>query len=125
VEPGKDDGKARQTGADAACDLLSALCGKQAARECAVAHRARRVVSTSLGIMQEQRAGRKRIRAVALAVTLVVVLGLGPLLWLAVDELIAGGHLGDLTCQLTLLACILCPALLAAALVAGWWRSRV
>ena len=78
----------------------------------------------SLGVLKEQKAGRKRIRAVALASILVFLLVLGPLIWWAVDNLIAGEHLGDLASQFSLWVCILCPALLAAAVVAGWLRHR-
>ncbi len=50
----------------------------------------------------------------ALAATLVVLLVLGPLIWWAAENLIAGEHLGDMTSQFSLWVCILCPALLAA-----------
>jgi hypothetical protein len=93
-------------------------------RDRAVAHSTRRVVMASLGVMQDQQALRKRGRSLALAALLVVVLILGPLAWLAVDHFISGGHLGDLTTEFSLWVCILCPALLAAALVAGWLRKR-
>jgi hypothetical protein len=89
-----------------------------------VARSTRRVVMASLGVMQDQQALRKRSRALALAALVVLVLVLGPLAWIAVDHFISGGHLGDLTTEFTLWACILCPALLAAALVAGWLRKR-
>lgn len=105
-------------------DLVTALAGGQAGRERAVAHRTRRVVLASLGVMQEQKAGRQRVRALALAAILLVLLLVGPLVWWAADNLIAGEHLGDLTSQFSLWVCILCPALVAAALVAGWLRHR-
>jgi hypothetical protein len=111
-----------QSAADS--DLLSALAGTQANRECLVAFRTRRVVSASHGLMQEQKAGRKRIKAVALAAILVVVLVLGPLVWCSVDSLIAAEHWSDVTSQFALWVCILCPALVACALVAGWVRNR-
>lgn len=105
-------------------DLLSALTGNQAGRDCQVAWQTRRVVSASHGLMQEQQAGRKRMRAVALAAIVLVVLGLGPLVFWAVDSLIAGEHLSDATSQFALWVCILCPALVASALLAGWVRNR-
>jgi hypothetical protein len=104
-------------------DLVSALTGNQAGRERAVAHRTRRVVMASLGVMQEQKAGRKHSRAVAVAASLLVVLGLGPFFWRVADDLIGGEHISDIATQFSLWVCILCPALLAAALVAGWSRK--
>ena len=105
-------------------DLVSALAGNQTEREGAVAHRTRRVVVASLGVMQEQKAGRKRCRAVALAAMVLVVLVLGPLMWWVTEELIFEGQMGDFGGQFALIVCILCPAILAAALVAGWAHHR-
>jgi hypothetical protein len=105
-------------------DLNAALAGQQAQREREVAHSTRRVVLASLGVIKDQKAGRRRVRAIAAASILVLLLVFGPLIWWAVDNLVSGEHLGDLACQLSLWACILCPALLAAAVVAGWLRHR-
>lgn len=105
-------------------ELLSALAGHQASRDFDLAHRTCRVVNASLGVIQEQQAGRRRIRSVALAAILLVVLCLGPLVWWAVDNLIAEGRLSDISCQFALWVCILCPALVACALLAGWVRHR-
>lgn len=105
-------------------ELLAALAGTRAGNERTVAQRTRRVVLASLGVMQEQEAGRRRVRAVAMASIFLVLLALAPVVWWMLEALFAGEHFGDLTCQLRLWACILCPALVAAALVAGWLKHR-
>ena len=110
-------------GADANRDLLSALAGNQASRDRAVAHKTRRVVMASLGVMNDQKAGRKKSRAVAIASILLMVLALGPFFWHVADDLIGGEHISDIATQTSLWVCIACPALLAAALIAGWRRK--
>jgi hypothetical protein len=105
-------------------DLLSALTGLQAGRERAVAHRTRRVVLASLGVMQDQKADRKRNRAVATAFVLVVLLAIGPFIWHVADDLIEGEHVSDIATQFSLLFCVFVPALVAAVLVAGWTRRN-
>ena len=105
-------------------NLLNALAGKAAAQDCAAAYRTRRVVLASLGVMQEQKASRKRHRAVAMAALLLMVMALGPFAWHLVDEIFEGEHISDIAAQISLGACILCPAILAAALMAGWMRKR-
>ena len=103
-------------------ELLAALAGTRAAREGAVAHRTRRVVLASLGLMNEQKAGRKRTRSLALAGLLLAVLGMAPFVWRVADDMIGGEFLCDLPTQLSLFICVFCPSLVAAVLVAGWLR---
>jgi hypothetical protein len=108
------DGTARP-----ARDLAAAL--GQADRDRAVACKTRNVVLASAGVLQQQKARRNRNRGVALAAIVLVLMSLGPLIWIVVDSFNSGARLGDIVTQCSLWACILCPALLAAALV-GWLR---
>jgi hypothetical protein len=109
---------------DARRGLLAALAGKQAARERAVAQTTRRVVSTSLGVMQDQSASRRRSRALALAALLLVLLALGPFVWHVTDGLLGGEHMADIFTQTSLWIYISCPVILAAVIVAGWARIK-
>lgn len=105
-------------------DLIEALAGRQADREGAVAHRTRRVVMASLGVMQEQKAGRRRSRSVALACILVALLLLGPAAWRVADDLIGGERFCGVTTQFSLWFSFFCLAIVGAVLVAGWARRK-
>jgi hypothetical protein len=112
------------TSGDANRDLLSALSGRQAGRDRAVAESTRRVVMASLGVIKDQQAGRRRTRSLALAAMLIALLAFGPFAWRVADDLIGGEHISDIATQTSLWACILCPAILAAFLIAGWSRRK-
>ena len=105
-------------------DLMNALAGRDADRDRVISYRTRRVVLGSLGVIKDHRKDRSRARAIALALSLVILTLIAPLFWEASESLIAGEHLADLGSQLSLWACFLCPTLLGAALVAGWWKHR-
>lgn len=115
---------ASPTAGAANSDLLAALTGKQAGRDRVVAEKTRRVVLASLGVIQDQQAGRRRTRSLVLAYLLLALLAFGPLAWRVADDIIGGEHISDIATQTSLWGCILCPAILAAILVARWPRSK-
>lgn len=104
--------------------LLSALAGKQAGEERAAANRTRRVVRTSLGVLQEQKVHRRRHRSLALASLLIILVFLGPFLWRLTYELLEGDHFLDYTSQITMGAGVIASAIAASMLIAGWLRRR-
>jgi hypothetical protein len=110
-------------GEDERRDLLSALSGNQAGHDRAVAHRTRRVVLASLGVMKDQKAGRRRSRGLAIASILLVIMAMGPFVWRIADDLVGGEHWEDLATQASLWVCLFFAAVLAA-LAAGWMRQR-
>ena len=110
-------------GTDERRNLLSALAGNQAGRDRAVAHRTRGVVLASLGVMKDQKAGRKRSRGLAIVSILLVIMAMGPFIWRIADDIVSGEHWEDLATQASLWICLFFSAVLAA-LVAGWIRQR-
>jgi len=105
-------------------DLVKAMAGFGGDRERATADKTRRVVMASAGVIQDQRAGRKRIRSMALAATLVVFFVVGPPVWWVADTLIEEEHLTSLVSELAVWGFFSITALLGSALLAGWLRRR-
>ena len=105
-------------------EALSSLCGQDADRASALTQRTRQVVLASQGVLKDQQSCRRRIRALALTSVVFILLSVTPLVWWTVDTVIADEHFNEVTGQIALWSCSLCPALIAAALIAGWMRSQ-
>jgi len=116
--------QAANSDARSATEVLAALAGTAADRERAVAHKTRRVVLASLGVMEERKAGLKRNRAVAIAATLLVFFVVGPPVWWIADTLIEDERVTSLAGEISVWGLFMSTALLASALVAGWMRRK-
>ena len=119
-------GTAQGTGGDSRSprDVVSALAGASADRDRAVAHRTRRVVLTSLGVIEERKAGHRRSRAVAIAATLLVFFVVGPPVWWIADILIEEERVTSPVSEIAVWGFFMSTALLASALLAGWLRRK-
>ena len=105
-------------------DLAESAAGFQGERARATADKTRRVVMTSAGVMQEQRAGRRKIRAMALAATLVIFFVVAPPIWWIAESLIEEEHLTSTLSELAVWGFFSVTALLGSALLAGWLRRK-
>jgi hypothetical protein len=118
--PGAEDDAQRASGSD----LVEAAAGFQGDRAREKADKTRRVVMASAGVMRDQRAGRKRIRAMALAATLVVFFVVAPPVWWIAENLIEEEHLTSALSELAVWSFFSVTALLGSALLAGWLRRK-
>ena len=103
--------------------LLQSLAGKNASAELRTAQTARRRVVGKLLSAKEQKAQKRHTLAIAIMLSLGVLVLLSPAIWDGVEDLIADGHFGDMGSQVSLLFLIFFPALLAA-LIAGWRNGQ-
>jgi hypothetical protein len=104
-------------------DLIEAVSGLQGDRDRSTASKARRVVMASAGVIQDQRAGRKRVRAWAIAATLVVFFIVAPPIWWLAETLVEERHLTTFG-EIAIWGFFSITALLGSALLAGWLRRR-
>jgi len=105
-------------------DLIEAVSGLQGDRERITAEKTRRVVMASAGVMQDQCAGRKKIRAWAIAATLVVFFIVAPPIWWLAETLIEEQHLTSTFGEIAIWGFFSITALLGSALLAGWLRRK-
>lgn len=119
-------GTGPDTGTDAKShrEVLSALAGVDGDLARSAAQRTRRVVRASLGVMQEQRAGLRRNRALALAAMLLVLFVVGPPLWWIVENLVEEERLGGALSEIAVWGFFMSTALLASVVLAGWMRRK-
>lgn len=124
IAPEPAFGTVRENGGAAHRDLAEAMAGLSGDRDRATADRTRRVVMASAGLMQEQQAGRKKIRAMAIAATLVVFFVVAPPMWWLADNVIEEQHVTSVLSELAVWGFFSVTALLGSALLAGWLRRK-
>ena len=105
-------------------DLIEAVSGLQGDRDRSLGDKTRRVVLASAGVIQEQQVGRKKIRAWAIAATLVVFFIVAPPIWWLVENLIEEQHLTSTFGEIAIWGFFSITALRGAAGLAGWLRRR-
>lgn len=94
--------------------LLEALTSVDGRADLAVARTRRRVYSTVVD-MEEQRQYRSRQRRTALVACMIIVTFLAPAVWTSYLNFSGGAHFADLQSQISLLAVMLFPGIIAVA----------
>lgn len=93
-------------------------------RDRAVAHKTRRVVLASLGILNDLKAGHKRNRAVAVAAILVLFSVMALPLWFLFYSMFADDNTAGVAWEIAVSGFFLCCGLVGSALLVGWLRAR-
>ena len=105
-------------------EIIDAVIGLQGDRDRTTSDRTRRVVLASAGVIKDQAAGRKKIRAWAIAATLVVFFIVAPPIWWLAESLIEEQHLNSTFGEIAIWGFFSITALLGSALLAGWLRRK-
>ena len=96
-------------------DLVQALTSSDTQSDQAVS-RTRRIVHSTVLNMEDERQSRRRKSGLFLFASVVCITLLAPALWSSVDSFLGGGHFGDAQTQAYLLAVMLFPGIVAAAI---------
>jgi hypothetical protein len=104
-------------------DVVSALLSPNCDASLALVRRTRYAVRDTFIGLEERRIRQRRNIGLALLALFTVLILLTPEIWNSVEDLLAGEHLADLSCQFAFMLLMLAPAMLAA--LAAVWKEHL